>query len=219
MLSEIELVFALATLGSDGVTYTQNFDAMLGSDGGNTGTSLLVGWSANNNRTHTSAITEAFPPASVTFATFNAGGRTDRTLATGNDDSTGENQLQFSAAVRVAFSVEAWAGNLNEVSPGEAAYVVDLEVDRTGSGVFGRIFAFNDGAKITTGLTLAPGLLDGNSDVDRTMFDSGLVELQEAIPAGSTIRLTFDAQTCRPDARLHLRRRRHNVPHRRPRRH
>ena len=27
------------------------------------------------------------------------------------------------------------------------------------------------------------------------MLDSGLVELQEAIPAGSTIRLTFDAQT------------------------
>ena len=100
---------------------------------------------------------------------------------TGNDDVR---------AVRLAFSIEAWAGNLNADSPGEAAYVVDLVVDRTGNGDFGRVFAFNNGVKITTSLTLTPGLLDGN----RTMFDSGLVELQEVIPADSDIRLTFDAQ-------------------------
>ena len=164
---------------------------------------LPLGWIANNDGTINSRTTQGFPPPSVTFDTYNAGDGADRTLATGNDDSAGQNQLQFSAriigstdvrAVRLGFYVEAWAGNLNATSPGEAAYVVDLEVDRTGSGDFGRIFAFNDGAKITTGLTLAPGLLNGNSDVNRTMFDSGLVELQEALPAGSDIRLTFDAQ-------------------------
>ena len=144
-----------------------------------------------------------FPDGECNVRHLQRRSRTDRTLATGNDDSTGENQLEFSAslsgdqdvrAVRLAFSIEAWASNLNTPNSGEAAYVVDLEVDRTGNGDFGRVFAFNNGAKITTGLTLVPGLLDGNAESNLTMFDSGLFGLQEAIPASSDIRLTFDAR-------------------------
>ena len=194
---------ALVQLDVKGASYTQAFDSTLGADGADVGVSLPLGWEAVDNGITNTFTTKTFPPASVTFGTYNAGAETDRTLATGNDDRTGENHLQLGAeltdgddvrAVRLAFSIEAWAGSLNADSPGEAAYVVELAVDRTGNGDFGRIFAFNHGANISTGLTLAPGLLDGNSDANRTMFDSGLVELPEAIPAGSTIRLTFDAR-------------------------
>ena len=193
----------VVSLDGAGDSHMENFNAALGGDGGAVGGSLPPGWVIIDDGSELLTITKPFPPPVVTPGSYNAGSGDDRTLATGTTDSTLQNQLQLWAestgttdvrAVRLEFAVEAWAGNLNAPSPGEAAYVVDLEIDRSGDGDFGRLWAFNDGAKISTGSTLVPGLLDGNSDANRTMFDSGLVELPEAIPAGSTIRLSFDAQ-------------------------
>ena len=138
-----------------GATYVQDFDDVLAGSPSEVGALLPLGWTANNNGTINSQTTQVFPSPAVAFGTYNAGEGVDRILATGNDDSTGENELQFSAsvtgsgdvrAVRLAFGLEAWAGNLNAASPGEAAYLVDLEVDRSGNGDFGRIFAVNDGS-------------------------------------------------------------------------
>lgn len=89
--------------------------------------------------------------------------------------------------------VEAWFGDPAADNPGEAAFLISLQFDPEKDGTFTTAHTFNGGAPVTTatgGFFLVPGSLFGFGPT----FDSGLVELPAAIPAGSDIRLTFDAQ-------------------------
>merc|ERR1711964_97410 len=79
-------------------------------------------------------------------------------------------------------------------NPGEAAYVISLEYDAEKDGSYDTAVTFNSGNAVTTGASLSPGPLDGEAAANSTDFASGLVVLASQIPAGSDIRLTFDAQ-------------------------
>ena len=97
-------------------------------------------------------------------------------------------------AVVLDSRVEAWRGDPTGAdNPGEAAFLISLEADPLGFGTYTTLHTFNGGAPVSTGLVLSSGSLDGNG-AHGTEFNSGLVELSSTIPAGSDVRLSFDAQ-------------------------
>jgi hypothetical protein len=158
------------------------------------------------------------PGSSGTTATFNAGAendpnRADRALAVGVSGSEDDLSLQLLAHAAVTdadsfqlqFDVEAWdAADGIRIGdrvfaapddPGEAAFKVTVDID-SGDGFTSLV----DLGTVTTGPTLEPvfeGIVDGNADANREVFDSGVVEAQ--IPAGSRLRFRwapdFDGQT------------------------
>ena len=135
--------------------------------------------------------------------TYDAGDVNDRTRATGNTNRFAPNTIQLWAelvgpndvlAVVLETRVEAWYGDPAADVPGEAAFYISLEFDPEKDGFFNTAEVFNNGNAVTTGFnSLSPGALDGNGSAG-TSFTSGLVVLPIPIPAGSDIRLTFDAQ-------------------------
>ena len=182
------------SLNGYGQAYVQDFD-----DLGSVGTVLPDGWVARNNGLTNLTITEPFPSTTVASGTYDAGSGGDRALATGNTDATAPNRLELWAkltdatdvrAVRLVTRIEAWGGDPDAESPGEAAFRVSLHFDPDGSGMQNAV-ALSGGAPIGTGLVLEPGWLDGNGP-HGTSLDSGIVEVN--IPAGSDLRLSFDAQ-------------------------
>ena len=184
-----------------GDTYWQDFGAAIGSDSNTVGMALPDQWAAISNGILHDTISQPFPPNGAAFGTYNVGEGSDRTLATGSTDSSQENKLRLFAeiagslearAVRLAFDVEAGAGSLNAEDPGEAAFHVTLEADDDGS--FSEIVDFTGGSAISTGVTLTPGLLDGNAESNLATFDSGVVPFADPISIGPTLRLVFDAQ-------------------------
>ena len=136
-------------------------------------------------------------------STYNAGSGDDRTLATGNIDWEDPNAIQLWShvtadadirAIVVESRIEAWFGDrLGTDAPGEAAFLISLDFDAIGTGVFSTAETLNGGQPVTTGLVLSPGSLDGNGAAG-VSFASGLVELSAPIPANSHFRLVFDAQ-------------------------
>ena len=117
----------------------------------------------------------------------------DRALAVGVTGGTDEHFLQLlvdvtvgdASSFRFQFDVEAWDARdgvfvapLNRFfntpdDPGEAAFHVTVDMD-TGNGFATLV----DLGTATTGPTLQPmveGIVDGNADANRVLFDSGIV--------------------------------------------
>ena len=209
------------TAGSD--AYVQTFDEALGPDGSVTGTQLPAGWTAadngfvGNSTMRSFPINRNMPGGQTTTATYNAGADndSDRALAVGVSVSGSEDDLALQLlahtgltdadSFRFQFDVEAWdavdgfpIGN-NVIAgpddPGEAAFKLTVDID-TGDG----FTSLADLGTVTTGSTLQPvfeGIVDGNLDANRIMFDSGIVSAD--IPENSKLRFRwapdFDAQT------------------------
>lgn len=203
-------------------TYTQNFDDDLGIDGQTTGQTFPAGWTYTDNYfedqvfSGANETTDAFPVGSSLGSgtpIYNAGNpnETDRALALGITGTSYRPTLQFVADItessassfQLQFDVEAWDARdgvfspiLNRViggpdDPGEAAFSVKMDID-SGEGFAPLV----DIGRVTTGPTLQPvfeGIVDGNADANRVSFNSG--EVSVAIPAGSQLRVRWEADT------------------------
>ncbi len=216
MFSVPVLPFEHASLQVGLEPYRQNFDEAFGVDGSSIGTVFPNGWAQSENGVVLeNTITHPFPIGStVASGLYNAGpeGSEDRTLAI--NPSSSRTTLQLLADVtatnatsfQLQFDVEAWdardgivfGGNIlsRPDDPGEAAFNVTVEID-SGDDFTPLV----DLGTVTTGANLQPvfdGIVDGNADANRFSFDSGIVAA--AIPAGSSIRIRWSADTERPVA-------------------
>ena len=200
------------SLNGTGDVYRQDFDEAFSTDGTQIGVTFPIGWTHGRWGTTTTAsfpVGSTFDSASV----FNAGPEndSDRALAVGVTGTSDEHFLQLSATInegdassfRLQFDVEAWDARdgvfvepLNRylntpADPGEAAFAVTVEMD-SGDG-FSTIV---DLGMVTTGPNLQPvmgGIVDGNTDVNRISFDSGVIPA--AIPAEASLRIRWAAAT------------------------
>lgn len=108
---------------------------------------------------------------------FNAGvpGDSDRALTIGTHRQSDESTLQFvteltggdAKSLRLAFDVEAWESDRRKDDPGEAAFIVVLDVD-SGNG-FEQVLDFG---KVTTRATLVPAEGDYVNGTTRNGADS-----------------------------------------------
>jgi hypothetical protein len=199
------LPFEAVALSAGSSAYSQNFDAALGPDGNATGSVLPTGWTVSDRGILFGNATNRSFPVSSTFGSggnpvLNAGaeGDVDRTLAIGVKaeveggfiqllaDVTGED----AASIQIQFDVEAWDARRNSRTddPGEAAFQVQLDIDR-GDGYT----TLADLGTVTTGLLATPTdlYLDGNAVKNRVAFDSGRID--SSIPAGSKLRVRWFA--------------------------
>ena len=200
------------SLDGPGVTYQQDFDEALGIDGTVVGTNFPTGWTVDG-KFYRSTTTLPFPigEAFASKSVFNAGAEndTDRALALGVVGASDEQFLQLLATVagpdvnsfQLRFDTEAWdardgvpfGNNIigGPDDPGEAAFNVTVDID-TGDGFTPLV----DLGTVTTGRTLQPvpgGMLDGNADANRVLFDSGVVAAE--IPAGADLRIRWASAT------------------------